>query len=177
MFVSKVTQIYIYLYLFFFKLFSHLDHFRVLSSLCGTVGPCWLSVSNVAVVHVHLTLPATPPITEPFFLLTQSLLVRHGRISLQQPILLLFCFPLLFSSCFSSSFLSDSYDQKSCSHFSQLKSKRAVITSTTKPSFQPLPVFLPIWLLSFPAKSMGRIMSMKVPTSHLSPVIGYPSLT
>ena len=69
--------------------------------------------------------------------------VAYSRISLQQPILLLFCFPLFFSSCFSSSFLSDSYDQKSCSHFSQLKSKGAVITSTTKPSFQPLAVLYP----------------------------------
>ena len=42
----KMIQLFIYLYLFFFKVFSHLGYYRILkqSSLYYTVGPCWLSV-------------------------------------------------------------------------------------------------------------------------------------
>ena len=74
MLVSGVQQtdpyiLYIYVYIYIlvsvlFQVIFPLDRFRVKSSLCGTVGPCWLSSSNIAVVHDHLTLPATPPITE-----------------------------------------------------------------------------------------------------------------
>ena len=35
---------------FFFKLFSHLGYYRILSSIpCAILGPCWLSISNIAV--------------------------------------------------------------------------------------------------------------------------------
>ena len=45
---SKVIQLHIYMYLFFFKFFSHLGYYRILSSV--TVGPGWLSILNIAVV-------------------------------------------------------------------------------------------------------------------------------
>ena len=150
MLVSGVQQTDPYIYILvsvLFQIFFPLDRFRVKSSLSGTVGPCWLSVSNIAVVHDHLTLPATPPITEPFFLLTQSLLVCCGNLfSLFKDITpatdySVILFPASFFFFFSSFFPSDSYDQKNCYHFSQLKSKMAAITSKTKPSFHPLPVF------------------------------------
>ena len=44
---SKVIQLYIHMYLFFFKFFSYLGYYRILSSIsCAiyTVGPCWLSI-------------------------------------------------------------------------------------------------------------------------------------
>ena len=46
---SKVIQLYIYMYLLFFKFFSHLGYYKILSSLCQTVGPCWLYILNTAV--------------------------------------------------------------------------------------------------------------------------------
>ena len=43
---SKVTQLCIYMYLFFFKLFSHLGYYEVLSRVhCATQQvSCWLSI-------------------------------------------------------------------------------------------------------------------------------------
>ena len=32
------------MYLFFFRFFSHIGYYRVLSSLCYTLGPCWLGM-------------------------------------------------------------------------------------------------------------------------------------
>ena len=31
---SKVIQLYVYMYLFFFRFFSHIGYYRVLSALC-----------------------------------------------------------------------------------------------------------------------------------------------
>ena len=41
---TKVIQLYIYTYPFYFRFFSHIGYYRILSrsSLCYTVGPCWL---------------------------------------------------------------------------------------------------------------------------------------
>ena len=63
---SKVFQLYIYPYLFFFKFFSH---FPILlkterSSLCYTVDSYWLSIlKTVVYIHVNpnLSLPTLPP--------------------------------------------------------------------------------------------------------------------
>jgi len=38
-----------YAYLFFFRLFSHIDYYRVHGPLCYTVGPCWLSILHIVV--------------------------------------------------------------------------------------------------------------------------------
>ena len=54
---SKVIQLYIYMYLFFFKFFSHLGYCRILAELsvksllkpAYAVGPWWLSIFNMAV--------------------------------------------------------------------------------------------------------------------------------
>ena len=46
---NKVTQLCISTQPFIFRLFSHVGHFRILSSLCPTVGPCWLSILCTAV--------------------------------------------------------------------------------------------------------------------------------
>ena len=50
---NKVIQLYIYMYLFFFRFSSHLGllHNVEQSSLCYTVGPCWLSILNIAVMN------------------------------------------------------------------------------------------------------------------------------
>ena len=46
---SKVIQLYIHMYLFFFRFFPHLGYYRILSknSLCCTAGPCWCSILNI----------------------------------------------------------------------------------------------------------------------------------
>ena len=38
-----------YVHLFFFRLFSHIDHYRVYGSLCYTVDPCSLSILHIVV--------------------------------------------------------------------------------------------------------------------------------
>ena len=38
-----------YAYLFFFRLFSHIDYYRVHGPLCYTVGHCWLSILHIVV--------------------------------------------------------------------------------------------------------------------------------
>ena len=37
------------MYLFFFRLLSHIGYYRVLSSLCYRVKTCWLSILNIVV--------------------------------------------------------------------------------------------------------------------------------
>ena len=41
---SKVNQLYINIYPLFFRFFSHIGHYRVLSFLCYTVVSYWLSI-------------------------------------------------------------------------------------------------------------------------------------
>ena len=58
--VSEGAQPYIHMYPFFPKLPSRLPHNIKHSSLCWTVGPCWLSILNRQCVHVHPKLPNCP---------------------------------------------------------------------------------------------------------------------
>ena len=44
---SKVIPLCVYVYLFFFKVFSRLGYYRMLSSMCCRVGPCELPVLNM----------------------------------------------------------------------------------------------------------------------------------
>ena len=49
---SKGTQPYVYMYPFFSKLSSHPGWHIILSresSVCYTIGPCWVSILNIAV--------------------------------------------------------------------------------------------------------------------------------
>ena len=68
-----MIQLYIYMYLFFFKFFAHLSYYRILSSsLCYTIGPCWLYILNIAVCTCRSQTPnlSLPP--PPFPLVTIS---------------------------------------------------------------------------------------------------------
>ena len=48
---SKVIQLHISIYLFFFRLFYIIGYYKILnSSLCFTVGPCWLSINILYIV-------------------------------------------------------------------------------------------------------------------------------
>ena len=49
---SKATQPYVYMYPFSLKLPTHPGSYDIeQSSLCCTVGPCWLSILNVAMLQ------------------------------------------------------------------------------------------------------------------------------
>ena len=41
---QSVIQLYVYIYSFFFRFFSHVGYHRILSRVPCVVGPCWLSV-------------------------------------------------------------------------------------------------------------------------------------
>ena len=63
---SKVIQLYMYIYLLFFRFFPHIGYYRTLnlSSLCYTVGPSWLSILCIVVCICssqppNLSLPPT----------------------------------------------------------------------------------------------------------------------
>ena len=62
-----------YAYLFFFRLFSHIDYYRVHGPLCYTVGPCWLSISYTVVCVCPFQCPNLPSPTSPNHLVTISL--------------------------------------------------------------------------------------------------------
>ena len=52
----QVNQLYLQVYPFFFRFFSHIGHHRVLGrfiSLCYTVGPCYLSILYIEVCISH----------------------------------------------------------------------------------------------------------------------------
>ena len=55
----KVVQFCIYMYLLFFRFFSHLDYHRVLTRFpcANTVDLCWLSILNIEVCMSDLSLP------------------------------------------------------------------------------------------------------------------------
>ena len=57
--VEQSDQLYIYMYLFFFKFFSHLGYYRVLHRVPYAIhiGPCWSSTLNK---QVNLKLPIYP---------------------------------------------------------------------------------------------------------------------
>ena len=59
---SKVTCLYMCIYLLFFKKFSHLHCYIILSRVqfCYTVGPCWLSILNIAVCTCQSQIPYYP---------------------------------------------------------------------------------------------------------------------
>ena len=48
-----MLQLYIYTYLLFFKLLQNIEQ----SSLCYTVGPCWLSTLKIAVYICQSQIP------------------------------------------------------------------------------------------------------------------------
>ena len=62
---SKLIQLYIHRYLFFFKLFSQLGCYRILSSLFCIVYSCWLSILNIAVCTHQSQTPNLIP-TRPY---------------------------------------------------------------------------------------------------------------
>ena len=75
---SKAIQLYTYMYLFFFQFLSYLGEDNKISllqdieqsSLCYTVGPCWLSILNTAVCTCPSQTPI--PLLHPFSLVTIS---------------------------------------------------------------------------------------------------------
>ena len=105
---SKVVRFYIYMYLFFFKFFSHLGYYRILSRV-----PC--AIQQVLVgylfeiqqcVHVNPNLPISPYLP-PFPLVTMNSLSKSGLGSICQIIhLIVYLFTqfLLFSKILEKRF-------------------------------------------------------------------------
>ena len=65
---SEGIQLYIYMYPFSPKLFCHPAHSTEQSYLCCIVGPCWLSILNIAVctsIPNSLTIPPPHPFPPP----------------------------------------------------------------------------------------------------------------
>ena len=66
---SDFVQIDMYISIFFFVIFPHYSLLQDIeySSLCYTVGPCWLSVLYILVCICQYQTPSLPPPTSPFW--------------------------------------------------------------------------------------------------------------
>ena len=63
---NKVIQLHMYIYLFFFRFFSIIVYYKILSIvLCSTVGPCCLPILYIVGCICYLKLRIYPPFPPP----------------------------------------------------------------------------------------------------------------
>ena len=122
---SKMLQLYLYMYPFFFRFFTHIGYYRILNQgpCANKVGPCWLFILYIVVCICNPKFLIYPSLLTPLKLTLQSQqriirsVISKCVLSFTFLTLLLFCFVvvvvvLFFIVLSSEDFLLGSYSTR-----------------------------------------------------------------